>query len=276
MQTQVASDADFVKRIEAAVPVNAMIFQLPYMPFPENVPIYKLYDYDHLLGYLHSHTLRWSYAAIRGRETDAWLKDVSGKSGDQLVNALVFAGFSGIYVDRFGYGDRGASLDSQLRQSLGVMPITSSDGRLFFFSLANADARLRAKYTSTEWQALHEAALALPALSVTWEPSCWPLEGTQDNNFHWCPERGRVFISNRSHAPKKVTFEMTLSTRDNEAAKLQIVTHGVIKDLGANADGKPVQLSITAPPGESSFEFRHAPSDVKSMAFRVNNFHVKE
>lgn len=276
LQQQFASDEEFVKRIEGAVPANAMILQLPYMAFPESAPIHKLYDYDHLLGYLHSRTLRWSYAAIRGRETDAWLKDVSGKPVDEMMNALVFAGFGGVYVDRFGYGDQAASLESQLRQALGVAPITSGDGRRLFFSLGPADARLRAKYTSAEWQARHDAALALPALSVTWEPSCWPMEGTPDDNWHWCPDHGRVFVSNRSAAAKKITFEMTLSTAYNEAEKMQIVAPGIIKEMAANADGMPIQLSLTVPPGESSYEFRHTPSDMKTMAFRVNNFRVRE
>jgi hypothetical protein len=85
-----------------------------------------------------------------------------------------------------------------------------------------------------------------------------------------------VFVSNRSAAAKKVTFEMTLSTAYNEAAKMQIVAPGIIEEMAANADGTPVQLSVTVPPGESSYEFRHTPSEMKPMAFRVNNFRVKE
>jgi len=31
----------FIKNIEMVMPENAMIFQLPYVPFPESLPVYK-------------------------------------------------------------------------------------------------------------------------------------------------------------------------------------------------------------------------------------------
>jgi len=277
IKAQFEKNAEFIKRIETSVPTNAMIFQLPYMPFPENDPIHRLSNYDHLLGYLHSRTLRWSYASIRGRATDAWEGEVAGKPVDQMVNALVFAGFSGIYFDRFGYGEESVSLESQLRQALGVTPIASSDDRLLFFNLGTATARLRSKYTSAEWQALHDAALVLPSILVTWEPSCWPLEGTQDNHWTWCPERGKWLVSNISPASKRVTFDMNFLTGYKDATNVRIVTPWAAEDY--RADGTPVQLSLTVPPGEYAFAFSSdakpvlAPSDPRSLVFRVNNFH---
>jgi phosphoglycerol transferase len=279
MKEQFDNHAEFVHRVEKSLPANAMIFQLPYMSFPENVPIHKLSDYDHLLGYLHSKTLRWSYPAIRGRETDAWVREVAGKPVPQMVDALALAGFGGIYVDRRGYQDNADSLESQLRQTLGVEPILGDESRLLFFDLRTTQARLRSKYTSAEWQALHDAALALPPVSVTWEPSCWPLEGTPDNNWRWCPDYGNWYVTNRSQEPKRVTFEMTLSTGYKDTAGVQMVTPWITKDTNTNSDGAPLKLSLTIPPGESAFEFNsnaklvHAPSDLKSMFFRVQNFH---
>lgn len=282
MQAKFARDADFVKHIEQSVPANAMIFQLPYMPFPETPPIHKLADYEHLLGYLHSRTLRWSYAAIRGRETDAWTREVADKPVDQMVNALLLTDFSGIYIDRFGYEDGAASLESQLGQALGVTPIVSSDGRLSFFNLGAAAAKLRSKYTSAEWQNLHDATLAMVPISVTWEPSCWALEGTPDNNWHWCPEQGKWSISNMSLVPKKVTLDMSVSTDHDTGANVRLVTPWVTKDTKTIAGGTPVHLSFTVPPGEYSLGFSsdakpvEAPSETRAIVFRVNNFHVTE
>ena len=49
----------------------------------------EMIDYDHLVGYLHSKTLRWSYGAMRYRETDRWLSKVSAEPIDQLVPSIV-------------------------------------------------------------------------------------------------------------------------------------------------------------------------------------------
>jgi hypothetical protein len=132
------SDADFVYRIEASVPPNAMIFQLPYHPFPEKKPESRMWDYDHLRGYLHSKDLRWSYGAMKGREGDLWEKNVAAMQTKAMVTALVSAGFNGIYVDRFGYADQGAKLESELADALNTTPIVSSNQRLSFVSFAKA------------------------------------------------------------------------------------------------------------------------------------------
>lgn len=130
-------EAAFIAQIEAAVPPRSMIFQLPYMAFPENGPIYKMTDYDPMIGYLHSKSLRWSYGAMRYRDTDRWLAKVSAQPADQLVAATAAAGFAGIYVDRFGYGDNGAAIESQLRSVLKSEPIADSTGRYLFFRITH-------------------------------------------------------------------------------------------------------------------------------------------
>ena len=137
------SDADFVHRIEASVPRNAMIFQLPYHPFPEKKPESRMWDYDHVRGYLHSNELRWSYGAMKGREGDLWEKNVAAMQTKPMVAALVSAGFSGIYVDRFGYADEGAELESELADILSTTPIVSSNQRFSFLSFANARGESR-------------------------------------------------------------------------------------------------------------------------------------
>src|SRR5262249_13456525 len=110
LKAEYESDADFVKRIEASLPQHAMVFQLPYVPFPESFRASRssrVTAYDHLRGYLHSKNLHWSYGAIKGREGDVWEKNVAARPINELAETLVFAGFSGIYMDRLGYSDQG-------------------------------------------------------------------------------------------------------------------------------------------------------------------------
>ncbi|HKX19331.1 MAG TPA: hypothetical protein VJT33_15075 [bacterium] len=132
-----ASDAAFVGRLEASSPLHAMIFQLPYMQFPEPLGDFPptLETYTHLRGYLHSRTLRWSYGAMKGRAVDAWQKTVASQPMGELVAAVRAAGFSGIYVDRNGYADGGRTVMAALSEALRTTPLVSPNGRLVYFPL---------------------------------------------------------------------------------------------------------------------------------------------
>ncbi|HXN86136.1 MAG TPA: hypothetical protein VN867_08695 [Candidatus Binataceae bacterium] len=172
----------FVDQIEASVPPGAMIFQLPNVLFPESTPLGDMSEYDELRGYLHSHSLKWSSGAMTGRLCALWAAHHGLDIGEQqaetgpdgvrtlhiqafpleTLNTLVFAGFSGIYVDRHGFWDRGATITSQLKTLLGEQPLLSKDHRLEFFNLTSFAAGLRAKYTPEQWEAERRTALALP------------------------------------------------------------------------------------------------------------------
>ena len=129
------SDADFVSKIEASVSKNTMIFQLPYVAFPGSWPVHKMLDYSHFKGYLHSKTLRWSYGAIRGRGDDKWQRMISKLPIDELIETISAAGFRGIYLDRYGFEDMGAELETKLSNLLETRPIISLDKRLVFFEI---------------------------------------------------------------------------------------------------------------------------------------------
>src|SRR5262249_9783693 len=110
------------------------------VPFPENPPVVRMQDYDHLRPYLHSRRLRWSYGAVRGRPGDAWQQQVTSLPVEELVLSLQKAGFQGIYIDRFGYADDGMEMESKLTSLTGAPPLESADKRLMFFRLGQGQA----------------------------------------------------------------------------------------------------------------------------------------
>jgi phosphoglycerol transferase len=130
------NDAEFFARVERSLPGSAMVLQLPYMFYPEGGGVRGMADYDPLRGYLHSTNLRWSYGAIGGRHTDAWLRDLESRPIEDIAEGAAAAGFSGIYLDRAGYSDRAAELESRLRALLARQPIVSTDGRYAFYELS--------------------------------------------------------------------------------------------------------------------------------------------
>src|SRR5262249_25119741 len=135
IRTEFQGDDEFIRRIESLVPREAMIFQLPFAPFPENPTIHQMLDYDLLRGYLHSRHLAWSYGAVKGREAETWQRMIAEKPPAELLEALAFSGFSGLYLDRHGYPDRAAKLEGELSVVLGSPPLESKNRRLSFFDL---------------------------------------------------------------------------------------------------------------------------------------------
>ncbi|HJT78580.1 MAG TPA: hypothetical protein VJ739_15350, partial [Gemmataceae bacterium] len=136
-EAQYRMEGAFIRQIEASVPPGTMIFQLPYMPFPESKAPARMFDYDHFRAYLHSHTLRWSYGAMRGREGDRELRELAAKPLPEMVEAVARSGFGGIYLDRFGFTDGGARVEAELTRLLGTGPLVSGNGRLSFFNLTD-------------------------------------------------------------------------------------------------------------------------------------------
>jgi phosphoglycerol transferase len=121
------SDGDWVQAVDVALPEDAAVLQLPYVPFPSSPPVGRMVDYDHVRPYLHSDDLRWSYGAMKGREEDI--------GDDTSIDEARDAGYAGIGVDRFGYADNGAAVEADVRRVTRAEPIVSPNGRLAFYRL---------------------------------------------------------------------------------------------------------------------------------------------
>ena len=134
LETEYRSDGEFVAQIEERFPAGAMVFQLPYRTFPETQALGRMSDYDLMRGYLHSVDLRWSYGFMKGRPGDPSPALAALPTG-QMVRDVAAAGFSGVYVDRFGYDDRAVKLEDELAATTGREPLVSPNGRLSFFEL---------------------------------------------------------------------------------------------------------------------------------------------
>lgn len=118
-------DAEFIRQIESILPQNSMIFQLPYVAFPESGPAYGMNDYDHFKAPLHTQRLKFSYGAIRGRDVDAWQRAVAKEPVGIMIERLREKGFSGLYINRTGYEDGAQAIESQLTSILSKPPISN-------------------------------------------------------------------------------------------------------------------------------------------------------
>ena len=132
----IAEDQMFVNKIEEILPLNSMIFQLPYMGFPEEPPEYHMADYDPLKLYVLSTSLRWSYGGIKNREAGLWYKEVASLPTNKMLDTISKAGFFGIVIDRNGYsdGDRN-SVEAEIQKLLKITPLLSHNNRYAFYDI---------------------------------------------------------------------------------------------------------------------------------------------
>jgi hypothetical protein len=74
-----------------------------------------------------------------------------------MIEGLAAAGFSALYVDRFGFADRGASLDAALRPLTGRVVAQSHNRRLRWYDLRPVRDRLRDELSPDEFNSLARA-----------------------------------------------------------------------------------------------------------------------
>jgi hypothetical protein len=149
---QVESTRDFVNHIEGRLPDGCSVFQLPVVQFPESPSPGDMKDYDHLLPFLVSKNLRWSYGAMRGTASADWQLALP-TDPVQLANAVAAAGFCALEVDGAGYTPT-TDPRTQLGGALGPPLAVSDNGRLSAFDLGGLAAR-STTVGGAGWQVLH-------------------------------------------------------------------------------------------------------------------------
>lgn len=146
VRTEYNNDRNFISTIQKTYPSADTVFQLPYVPFPEFGQLYKWRVYDHFRCYLHSKNIRWSYGTMQGRDGDLWQQYVSSKPLKEMLQELSLSGFNGIYLDGYGYADGGKEQVARISSLLGTQPITSANGRMFFFDMSPYNAAVKSQF----------------------------------------------------------------------------------------------------------------------------------
>ena len=121
----VDSDRRFTAEMEAALPDGGMVFQFPIMEYPES-PVPGVGSYEHFRPYLYSSKLRYSFGSQKGRDREAWQKDVANMPIDKALPEIARRGFAAIYINRRGFTDGGKSLEEAIREAGYNRPLIRS------------------------------------------------------------------------------------------------------------------------------------------------------
>ncbi len=202
-------ERQLVRAIESRLPPGAMVFQLPHMTVPVDRATYPpMLYYDPGRAYLHSRSLRWSWGAMIGRRHD-WGRAVDALPLPDAVRVLAASGFSGIWLDRWGYtGEErpsSAEVESELTTITGESLLVSSRGRYSFLNLEAYRRRLGDELGPERLARLRERLLAdMPILF--WREGCGEEMPTLDGWWRSCGPLGRFEIRNWRPGPLQVTL----------------------------------------------------------------------
>jgi len=143
---EVRIERALVYEMEQALPVGAMVYQIPYGRFPEGGPRGAMIDYDQLRPYvLGRGRLRWSAGGLRGRSAD-WQELWAPQPAPVLLRAVAAGGFAALWVDVRAFGvDASQGLFEELTALIGASPRRSQDGMLAWYDLRPFAARTRAE-----------------------------------------------------------------------------------------------------------------------------------
>jgi hypothetical protein len=125
----VASDRAFTEKMEAQLPAQAMVFQIPVMDFPES-PAPGIGAYDHFRPYLYAQHLRFSFGSDKGRPQDQWQHDLARLPLADVIDRLESYGFGALYINLNGFQNRGADIIKALKDQGRTNMFFSDNGDL--------------------------------------------------------------------------------------------------------------------------------------------------
>lgn len=116
---------------------NIRIFQIPFVPFPENPPVGGMKDYEHFRPFLLSERIQISYGVMRGRGEDLEQLRISKMNGLEMAQTCAKAGYHGIWINCLGLEKGGETLISEFKriQNLEIRESLGVEARLVYVDL---------------------------------------------------------------------------------------------------------------------------------------------
>ena len=267
---------NYYRGVEASLPADAAVFELPFMPFPEGPTQGELTSYDESEPYLFTKRLHYSFPSMPGRPSAAWHARLAGVPPEDLAKAVSLAGFDGIFVFRVAYPDHAEQLESRLTEELGSPPVVGPDGRVAFFGLADYRKALLAKL-GPEAAAYSEFYRLLPELDFS-PASFSPMERLGDRSWHWMTSpSGSIVVRSRLDHAVKVDVGLTAFCECDGAHSLRLTGPAGTRSLEVARKPLRVAETIELPPGETILRIEtdappfHAPNDSRSLYVQLSN-----
>lgn len=269
--SQLDRNREFVKRVEAQMDGEGMIFQLPYVDWP-SAGHYRMFA-----GYLESENLRWSYGAMQGREEARWQQAVCQKEVPVMIEMVIRSGYSGIYLDKTVYtalyGEtKFQQLYDSIVKTLQLLPVVSEKEDLFFWDIRDYASYVDSSQTEAEKKEVSD----LSYLILAYDSGFYGLETDGEHEWRWCQKEGCITVENIAKHSVTAPFTMHVATLEKEYEQLEVRFGGQKKMFRVNEKGTDISLILELPTGISKIQLQYQgrPGDYpdpRELAFQVQS-----
>lgn len=251
------SEENFVSGIEGVEDAGAMIYEMPYYPYPE-------YTSKYFFGYIHSNDLKWSFGCYKGSIGDEWNEKLDEYGINEKTDELCKMGFSGIVFDSYAYEENELL---EMINCLGEPEVQSVDGRWYYFSLKNHET---------------DDTIAQTSIIPIIKNGIYSREEGNDFYFRYCESQGNIMVYNcNSEAIKiKLKAEVIPHTEGQYWIKIQVNGNEEVFDLIGQTEGQIIEQDILLLPGENNISFEsnmpnvdpESKEDTRKLAFMIKNY----
>lgn len=263
---------DFIKKVEAQVSENAMIYEMPYYKFPESPPQNNMGDYVLSIPYMYSNNnLRWSYGSYKGTNGDLWHRAIANLPIEQRIMRLSYAGFEGIYIDSTAYKQNELQeLLTKLDDILGCTPIISSNNNMYFYSMKKYNESLN--LNSDEVKNKIAEPFFLEGAGM------YGIEHDKDEKWIWNDKKSKVYAFNDLKEPVKKALTMKINTSYTKDSDINIECNEEKYNFKVNNKGTVCEMILTLKPGINEIKFNtnaskvNASLDTRNLYFRITDF----
>lgn len=262
--------------LERTLPAGAMVFQLPATAFPESARIGAMPDYEHLLPYLTSHSLRYSYGHLAGTPALRWASHVSRLGPASMAEALEHAGFAALWIDTRAYPDNATSLLQALRAAgRRELPGERQPANVRIFLLTPRTPAVPPDFNDPRYLESWDGTASQPALLAL--HGWYPLEQRAADRWRWANRHAALGIWSDESRPDAV-----LRFRIDGPAQSTVVLISAGRELLRASPGPKIHtvrlpLALGLNRLDWSLEgatFRPGDHDPRELGFMVENLSV--
>lgn len=209
-----------VQEIEQIMPSGSMIFQLPYMKYPEARGQCMLDSYDLFVGYLHSKNLKWSFGAIEGREEANWYAWASSLPIQKMLPTIAMVGFNGIYIDTSGCIN-GWEWQEKIAKITNGQLYTSSNQKIILMDISEYAQQIRGSLSEAELEKTQQSILS----PVTWQlANGFKNMGRQPGGISVdMGHEGTILLNNPNDQVKPITINFQIKSKKKDHVRLEAI-----------------------------------------------------
>ena len=254
----------FIDKIESSLPQNSMVYQYPYVQFPETAPLYKEGYYEFLKPYLHSRNLKWSYGAIKGRDSDLLHIAIGSLSSSQQALAIFKTGFSGVLINKLACKDACIDFESQIKNISYQESIINKESSNVFYRID-----------------VNKMSDSMDLVGYMMGPGFYPTEkSSEGGSWNWATGKGKISIYNFSNTERIGLLKSKIVVLQSEQLLISNAQGFRKRIQFVRGEEMNVSIELQLQPGINDFEFdTSAPPieikpDPRKFGFRLSSTQV--